>query len=65
MDVTAQALRGPRIRLRELRESDLGDLVAWWQDPEVLVTQTSGPFHPGPFDGHPRPRVALLTEASS
>jgi RimJ/RimL family protein N-acetyltransferase len=50
VDVTAQALRGPRIRLRELRESDLGDLVAWWQDPDVLINQTGGPFHPRPFD---------------
>jgi RimJ/RimL family protein N-acetyltransferase len=50
MDVTARALTGPRIRLRELRESDLGDLVAWWQDPEVMITQTSGPFHPRPAD---------------
>jgi len=33
---------GDRIRPRELREEDLTDLVAWWQDPEVLVTQTSG-----------------------
>ena len=50
MDVTAAALSGPRIRLRELRESDLTDLVAWWQDPAVLITQTSGPFHPRPAD---------------
>jgi RimJ/RimL family protein N-acetyltransferase len=50
MEVTAGALAGPRVRLRELRESDLGDLVAWWQDPEMLISQTGGPFHPRPFD---------------
>jgi RimJ/RimL family protein N-acetyltransferase len=50
MDVTAAALSGPRIRLRELRESDLADLVAWWQDPAVLITQSSGPFHPRPAE---------------
>jgi RimJ/RimL family protein N-acetyltransferase len=48
MDVTADALRGPRIRLRELRDSDLDELIAWWQDPEVLISQTGGPFHPRP-----------------
>jgi len=44
------ALTGDRIRLRELRDEDLPDLVAWWQDPDVLVTQTSGPMHPRPAD---------------
>jgi len=43
-------LTGDRIRLRELREDDLTDLVAWWQDPDVLVAQTSGPMHPRPAD---------------
>jgi RimJ/RimL family protein N-acetyltransferase len=43
-------LIGRRIRLRELRDDDLTDLVAWWQDPEVMVTQTAGPFHPRPAD---------------
>jgi RimJ/RimL family protein N-acetyltransferase len=43
-------LTGERLRLRELREEDLSDLVAWWQDPDVLVTQTSGPMHPRPAD---------------
>ncbi|GLZ01915.1 hypothetical protein Acsp02_91660 [Actinoplanes sp. NBRC 103695] len=37
-----------RLRLRELRDDDLRDLVAWWQDPEVLVTQTSAVMHPRP-----------------
>jgi RimJ/RimL family protein N-acetyltransferase len=46
VDVTADALTGDRVRLRELRESDLDDLVSWWQDPELMVAQTAGPFHP-------------------
>jgi RimJ/RimL family protein N-acetyltransferase len=46
MSVTAEALTGDRVRLRELRESDLDRLVAWWQDPDLMVTQTSGPYHP-------------------
>ena len=50
MVVNAGALDDGRIRLRALRESDLGDLVAWWQDPAVMVTQTSGPYHPRPAD---------------
>jgi RimJ/RimL family protein N-acetyltransferase len=45
MSVTAAALTGDRVRLRELRESDLDHLVAWWQDPDLMVTQTSGPYH--------------------
>lgn len=36
-----------RLRLRELRDADLDDLVAWWQDPEVAVSQTAGPVMPG------------------
>ena len=43
-------LTGSRIRLRELRDDDLTDLVTWWQDPDVMVTQTAGPFHPRPAD---------------
>jgi RimJ/RimL family protein N-acetyltransferase len=46
VDVTAGALTGDRVRLRELRESDLDDLVSWWQDPELMVAQTAAPFHP-------------------
>jgi RimJ/RimL family protein N-acetyltransferase len=41
---------GERIRLRELREEDLTELVAWWQDPDVMVTQTAGPYHPRPAE---------------
>ena len=47
MGVTAAALTGDRVQLRELRESDLADLVTWWQDPDQMVNQTSGPYHPG------------------
>lgn len=47
----ARALTSERIRLRELRESDLEELVSWWQDPEVMVTQTGGPYHPQPSPG--------------
>jgi RimJ/RimL family protein N-acetyltransferase len=36
-------LTGERIRLRELRDEDLPDLVAWWQDPDLMVSQTAGP----------------------
>jgi RimJ/RimL family protein N-acetyltransferase len=50
MTSTINALTGERVRLRELREEDLADLVSWWQDPDVMVTQTSGPFHPRPAD---------------
>ena len=50
MPSTINALTGERVRLRELREEDLADLVSWWQDPDVMVTQTSGPFHPRPAD---------------
>lgn len=42
------SLTSERLRLRELRDDDLRDLVAWWQDPDVLVTQTSGVMHPRP-----------------
>jgi RimJ/RimL family protein N-acetyltransferase len=45
MDVTAGAMTGPRVRLREVREDDLDELVRWWQDPEVMLTQTAGPYH--------------------
>lgn len=31
------ALTGDRVRLRELRETDLPELVAWWRAPEVAV----------------------------
>jgi RimJ/RimL family protein N-acetyltransferase len=48
MNVTADGLAGPRVRLRELRESDLTDLVSWWQDPAVMLNQTGGPYHPRP-----------------
>ncbi|GAA0536991.1 GNAT family protein [Paractinoplanes ferrugineus] len=48
MKPTTNVLLGERIRLRELREDDLTDLVAWWQDPAVMVTQTGGPIHPRP-----------------
>lgn len=44
------ALTGDRIRLRELREDDLAVLVPWWQDPDVMVTQTSGTLHPRSAD---------------
>ncbi|AGL21020.1 GNAT family N-acetyltransferase [Actinoplanes sp. N902-109] len=37
-----------RLRLRELRDEDLTDLVAWWQDPEVSISQGMGPLHPRP-----------------
>jgi RimJ/RimL family protein N-acetyltransferase len=50
MTSTTNGLTGARIRLRELRETDLTDLVGWWQDPEVLATQTSGPLVPRPTD---------------
>ena len=51
MEITADALTGPRVRLRELKETDLEELVAWWQDPAVLANQTSGPYHPRPSTG--------------
>lgn len=41
-------LEDDRVRLRELRDSDLEQLVAWWQDPGVAVTQSPGPLHPRP-----------------
>ncbi|GAA2626872.1 GNAT family N-acetyltransferase [Paractinoplanes durhamensis] len=47
---TTNALTGARIRFRELREVDLADLVTWWQDPDVLISQTNGPLHPRPAD---------------
>jgi RimJ/RimL family protein N-acetyltransferase len=50
MTAPLNAFTGERVRLRELRDDDLTDLVAWWQDPEVMVTQTSGPFHPRPAE---------------
>lgn len=39
------ALNGERVRLRELRETDLPQLVSWWRAPEVAV-----------FNDHVRPR---------
>lgn len=30
-------LEGERVRLRELREADLPQLVAWWRDPDVAI----------------------------
>jgi RimJ/RimL family protein N-acetyltransferase len=48
MDLAGNPLVSARLRLRELRDADLGDLVAWWQEPEVSVSQGSGPIHPRP-----------------
>jgi RimJ/RimL family protein N-acetyltransferase len=48
MDHLADPLTSERLRLRELRDGDLDELVAWWQDPAVAVTQSSGPVHPKP-----------------
>jgi RimJ/RimL family protein N-acetyltransferase len=39
---------GRLVRLRELREDDLPDLVEWLNLPEVASTQTTGPLHPKP-----------------
>lgn len=39
------ALTGERVRLRELREADLPQLVAWWRTPEVAI-----------FNDHVQPR---------
>lgn len=41
-------LEDDRIRLRELRDDDLEQLVAWWQDPEVAALQSTMPVHPRP-----------------
>jgi RimJ/RimL family protein N-acetyltransferase len=35
--VARGALRGERVRLRELRDADLPSLQDWWRDPEVAV----------------------------
>ncbi|CCH78214.1 GCN5-related N-acetyltransferase [Nostocoides japonicum T1-X7] len=40
-----RALAGEQVRLRELREADLPELVAWWRDPDVAV-----------FNSHVQPR---------
>ncbi|WP_433302330.1 GNAT family N-acetyltransferase [Actinoplanes sp. CA-030573] len=50
MELSDNPLIGARIRLREMRDEDLGDLVTWWQDPAVLTLQTSGPLLPRPGD---------------
>lgn len=44
------ALTGELVRLRELRDDDLPDLISWWQDPDQAIFQTSGPVHPKPAD---------------
>jgi RimJ/RimL family protein N-acetyltransferase len=44
----SDVLRGTRVRLRELRESDLPTLTAWWQDTDLAHFQNSGPVHPKP-----------------
>jgi len=41
-------LEGDRVRLRELRDGDLDELVAWWQDPSVARLQSTLPVHPRP-----------------
>lgn len=35
LDGARDALRGERVQLRELRDADLSQLVAWWREPEV------------------------------
>lgn len=37
LDAAREALTGQKVRLRELRDPDLAQLVAWWRDPEVAV----------------------------
>jgi RimJ/RimL family protein N-acetyltransferase/catechol 2,3-dioxygenase-like lactoylglutathione lyase family enzyme len=41
-------LAGERVRLRELREEDLSQLVRWWHDEDLAVRQVTGPIHPRP-----------------
>ncbi|GAA2809446.1 hypothetical protein GCM10010441_37520 [Kitasatospora paracochleata] len=48
MAVDDDPLAGELVRLRELRESDLPALVAWWREPALAVQQTTGPVHPQP-----------------
>jgi RimJ/RimL family protein N-acetyltransferase len=48
MDLAGNPLASERLRLRELREEDLAELVTWWQEPEVIVSQSGGPVHPRP-----------------
>lgn len=43
-----ELLTSERLRLRELRDADLAELVAWWQDPDVMVSQTTSVVHPRP-----------------
>lgn len=35
LDGARNALRGEHVQLRELRDADLSQLVAWWREPEV------------------------------
>lgn len=46
--IDSDPLTGRLVRLRELREEDLTELVAWWTDQTVAVTQVTGPTHPRP-----------------
>ncbi|MER5636765.1 GNAT family protein [Kitasatospora sp. NPDC002227] len=43
-------LTGRRVRLRELRESDLPHLVSWWQEADLAVQQLTSPIHPQPAE---------------
>jgi RimJ/RimL family protein N-acetyltransferase len=43
--VDLDALAGTDVRLRELRESDLPQLCAWWADPRIVPYQIAGPPH--------------------
>lgn len=43
-------LSGRHVRLRELRDTDLPELVQWWQDPELAINQVTGSIHPRTAD---------------
>ncbi|PJN22503.1 GNAT family N-acetyltransferase [Kitasatospora sp. CB02891] len=48
MAITHDPLTGRLVRLRELRESDLPRLTAWWREPGLAIQQVTGPVHPQP-----------------
>lgn len=48
---TEQLLTGALVRLRELRDDDVPQLVEWWNDLDLAPLQTNGPAHPRPADG--------------
>lgn len=49
--VDLDSLAGSRVRLRELRDTDLPVLASWWADPRITPYQLPGPPHLRPASG--------------